>query len=297
MARNTRTWSDLIGLTNARMGKNLTGSDLTRLGFLLNSAARIIYEETPWWGRQLVLEPRTVERGYVSFSEDSYNVFGAGTTEANGLYVRNGSSVDGNPSYSMYDDDGTETHSIASTGNIAWAIQDVVTADILYSIGSSSTTPPETGWTVETDGDSPAPIVQALSDIGEYIGHWNGVKWECYGSERGFAYPDQNGIRVTDCSDVDTVYVAFKKDFNTQYGDGTAGTVSDIPSEWFDFMAYHAARSYRASQAQPDGYNPIALRDVQQVLDQALMKVSRQGIYDAIAKRFRTIYGTDVSVR
>jgi len=175
MAINTRTWAEAIGLTQARAGASFAGgTELTNVGFLLNSAARTIYDESRWWERFLVVEPRTVERGYVNYTEDSYNVFGAGTSDANGLYVRDGNSVDGNPLYSLYGDDGTKTHILESSGNVAWAIQNVATTEILYSIGSTSTTPPEMGWVVDTDGEEPAPLVQPLSEIGEYIGHWDG---------------------------------------------------------------------------------------------------------------------------
>jgi len=296
MAQNTRQWADLVRLTQARAGAAFAaGTELDNISFLLNSAAHIMYSETPWWERYLVVEPRTVERGYVAFTEDSYNVFGAGTTDANGLYVRDGNSVDGNPRYSLYAEDGTKTHDIESTGNVAWAIQDLVTAEILYSIGSSSTTPPESGWTVETDGESPAPLVQALSEIGEYIGHWNGQVFACSGSTPGTAYPDHNGIRITNCNQGDTAWVAYKKAFTDVYGDGENGTTSEVPSEWFEFMAYHAARSYQESQGEQ--IQSIALSTVQTVKDQALLKINRQGIYNNIASRFRTWYGCDVSVR
>jgi len=294
MAQNTRKWADLVRLTQARAGAAFSaGSELENLGYLLNSAAHIMYNDNPWWERYLVVEPRTVERGYVQFTEDSYNVFGAGTTEANGLYVRNGNIVDGNPTYTMTKDE-VDLYQITSTAGSLWAIQEIASGDILYSSVGGATVP-ESTWVVEADGEAPAPIVQALSEIGEYIGHWDGERWSCPTSERGYAYPDHNGIRITDCNVGDTVYVAFKKTFTDVYGDGENGTISEVPSEWFEFMAYHAARSYQESQGEQ--IQGIALSTVQMVKDQALMKISRQGIYDTIAKRFRTLYGTDYSVR
>lgn len=295
MAQNTRTWAEAVGLTQARAGASFAaGTELTNIGFLLNSAARTIYDESRWWERFLIVEPRTVERGYVSYTEDSYNVYGAGTTGANGLYVRNGSSVDTNPKYTMYKDD-VEVYQITSTAGSLWAIQDAVSGDILYSSVGGATVP-EGAWTVETDGDSPAPIVQALSEIGEYIGHWDGELWTCADSQRGQAYLDHNGIKIANCNHGDTVYVAYKKAFTDTYGDGENGTVSNIPSEWVEFMSYDAARAYAASQGNQDGYNPVAIRDVDRAMERALMKVSRQGINETIALYFRTNYGYDVSV-
>ena len=304
MAQGTRTWTELTGLTAARCGCALSGDDATQVGFLLNSAARQLYLENPWWERFLVLEPRTVERGYVSYSEDSFNVYGAGTSEVNGLYVSNGSSANGLPAYTLYDADGTtelynlwsrtigtNVFYISSTGIDVTSGQTTV---YINTTNPSATTPPLSGWTAIV-GEDPAPRVQALSEIGEYIGHWNGKKWSGANPTMGSAYPDQNGIRVTDSSQ-DIVYMAFKKSFNTTYGDGTSGTTSDVPSEWFEFMAYSAARSFMQSQRQSDSYQPIAISEVERVREQALLKINRQGIYASIAKRFRTYYNQDVSI-
>jgi hypothetical protein len=294
MAQGTRTWTELIGLTAARCGCALSGDDATQVAFLLNSAARQLYLENPWWERFLVLEPRTVERGYVSYSEDSFNVYGAGTSEANGLYVRNGDDG-GFPKYTKYGDDGVSAlFNIRTTELGEHELEDATGLDFYSASGSGSTVPPESGWSAQS-GESPAPRVQALSEIGEYIGHWNGKKWSGANPTMGTAYPDQNGIRVTDSSQ-DIVYMAFKKSFNTTYGDGTSGTTSDVPAEWFEFMAYSAARSFMQSQRQSDSYQPIAISEVERVREQALLKINRQGIYKTIAQRFRTYYNQDVSI-
>ena len=302
MAQGTRTWTELTGLTAARCGCALSGDDATQVGFLLNSAARQLYLENPWWERFLVLEPRTVERGYVSYSEDSFNVYGAGSSEVNGLYQRNG-TVNAIPAYTLYDADGTTPkYSLVSdgaSGDGFIVVNDPLTTNNrLYEasmVGDVSADEyPETGWASD-NGEDPAPRVQALSEIGEYIGHWNGKKWSGANPTMGTAYPDQNGIRVTDSSQ-DIIYMAFKKSFNTTYGDGTGGTTSGVPAEWFEFMAYSAARSFLQSQRQSDSYQPIAISEVERVREQALLKINRQGIYKTIAQRFRTYYNQDVSI-
>lgn len=455
MAQNTRTWAEAVGLTQARAGASFAaGTELTNIGFLLNSAARTVYDESRWWERFLVVEPRTVERGYVAYTEDSYNVFGAGTADVNGLYVRNGDE-NSLPRYSIYDSDLAEQYKVRATSaaGTTWEIVNTITLEGAYTYtGAASTMPPETGWsnsvttnyastdgvddkainadtdlisgiryltgmirsattgthyatisgaalTIEVttanvwqafvstsvdfgivqivdvsvgwDGDTnyseadwsevklrsadpfgplepetdpvdahykldeqssgsldgvtasdssgngndgtyvgctggsfelnsealaPGPLVQALSEIGEYIGHWDGELWTCADSQRGQAYPDHNGIKIANCNHGDTVYVAYKKSFTDTYGDGENGTVSDIPSEWLEFMSYDAARAYAASQGNQDGYNPVAIRDVDRAMERALMKVSRQGINETIALYFRTNYGYDVSV-
>lgn len=291
---NTRTWAEVVGLTQARAGAAFSsGTELTNIGFLLNSAARTIYDESRYWERYLVLEPRTASRGYIATTEDSINVYGAGTTEANGLYVRNGNSVDTNPKYTLYNDD-EAVYQITSTAGSIWAIQEVASGDILYSsIGGAIV--PEGVWTLETDGKSPAPIVQALSEIGEAIGYWGAAKWQENDPLSLTAYPDSNGIRVAS-NVTGTIYVAYKKAWSDTYGNGESGTLATVPTEWAEFMAYDAARSYRASQDSESGFNPIALRDVNNALERALMKPSREGAIAALTNQLKTQYSTDNSV-
>ena len=291
---NTRTWAEVIGLTQARAGAAFSsGTELTNIGFLLNSAARTIYDESRYWDRYLVLEPRTAARGYIATTEDSINVYGAGTAEANGLYVRNGNSVDTNPLYTLYKDD-VAVYQITSTAGSLWAIQDVVSSDILYSNVGGATVP-EGVWAVEAGGESLAPVVQALSEIGEAIGYWSAAKWSGNDPLTLTAYPDSNGIRVAS-NVTGTVYVAYKKAWTDTYGNGESGTLATVPSEWAEFMAYDAARSYRASQSGEDGFNPIALRDVNNALERALMKVSRSGAIAALTNQLKTQYSVDNSI-
>jgi len=291
---NTRTWAEVIGLTQARAGAAFSsGTELTNIGFLLNSAARTIYDESRYWDRYLVLEPRTAARGYIAATEDSINVYGAGTVEANGLYVRNGNSVDTNPLYTLYKD-GVAVYQITSTAGSLWAIQDLVSSDVLYSNVGGATVP-EGVWAVEAGGESPAPVVQALSEIGEAIGYWSAAKWSGNDPLTLTAYPDSNGIRVAS-NVTGTVYVAYKKAWTDTYGNGESGTLATVPSEWAEFMAYDAARSYRASQSGEDGFNPIALRDVNNALERALMKVSRSGAIAALTNQLKTQYSVDNSI-
>ena len=307
MAQQTRTWAEVVGLTQARAGAAFSsGTELTNIGFLLNSAARTIYDESRYWERFLVLEPRTAERGYIATTENSYNVYGAGTAAVNGLYVRNGNSMDGNPAFTLYDTDGTTAlYNLWSDTLDAWfitsdAIDTNPPTNIIYlaSVPQVLGNPPESGWVVcpvNCNGEEPAPAVQALSEIGEAIGYWGAAKWEGNDPLNLTAYPDSNGIRVAS-NVTGTIYVAYKKAWSDTYGNGESGTLATVPTEWAEFMAYDAARSYRASQDSESGFNPIALRDVNNALERALMKPSREGAIAALTNQLKTQYSTDNSI-
>jgi len=131
--------------------------------------------------------------------------------------------------------------------------------------------------------------------IDEVHGVWDGAKWTGASPQSLNFYPDGNGIRITN-GDTATVYVAYKKVLTDIYGDGTSGTVSDVPREWFEFMAYHAAFSYQVAERVGIEQMTIAYRDVQSRLDTQLLKISRQGIWRTIANQLETYYGRDVSV-
>jgi len=256
-----------------------------------------------------VLEPRTAARGYIATTEDGYNVYGAGFPASNGLYVRNGDE-DGKPSYNMVADGFPEFQ--LSWNLIRWEITTLVyitsegvvvtsegdwvyePGDVLYFNYAPDATPPEAGWVTGQGIDLP-PIVDALSEIGEAMGYWSGEKWAGGDPTSLTAYPDSNGIRVAS-NVTGTVYVAYKKAWTDTYGNGESGTLATVPSEWAEFMAYDAARSYRASQSGEDGFNPIALRDVNNALERALMKVSRSGAIAALTNQLKTQYSVDDSV-
>ena len=102
----------------------------------------------------------------ISPTRDEYNVTGAGADAANGVYVRNGNSIDGRPAYTLYDsDETTPLFYLWSDSPNLWYITDTPTDFIppnsYYFISSISATPPETGWLVNGFGEEPAPTVNA----------------------------------------------------------------------------------------------------------------------------------------
>jgi hypothetical protein len=238
-------------------------------------------------------------------------VYGGGFSPSNGLYVRNG-DLNGKPSYNLVEDGSPKfrlnwnsavfrweitalayitSAGVVVTSNGAWLYQP---GDFLYVNYGTDATPPGAGWVTDQGIDLP-PYVDALSEIGEAMGYWSGEKWAGGDPTSLTAYPDKNGIRVAS-NVTGTVYVAFKKSWTDTFGNGESGTLATVPTEWAEFMAYDAARSYRASQGGEDGFNPIALRDVNNALERALMKVSRSGAIAALTNQLKTQYSVDDSV-
>lgn len=304
MSLRTRAWHKVIGLAKARAGSGFGEGELYRLGLLLNSAAQIINDASPYWPRLLMLQPRSVVNGAVPLSEDSFYVYGGGTLAANGLYVRNG-VANTLPKYTKYDSNGTtplyNIEALDSNGD-DWILE-TEAGSTLYTVSNTSLTPPTTGWTVSA-GTAPVPVIETLYDIDECIEVWNGPKWNVNsGEERGLSvtskirwYASNPGIRLTNPQE-DIVFVGFKRDLTEEYGNGSDGTVSDVPNEWADFMAYHAARSWQDAQAGNFQSQGIALSQITKVLEDQLLKINRENAMQILSSYIETYYNYDRSVR
>ena len=302
---STRTYTEFIAQTQALCGASFAaGTELNNIMALGNLAARRASKESQWWERLLVAsEPRSVLRGRVAASEDSLNVYGAGTDAVNGLYVRNGNSLDGNPVYTLYDKNGTTVlYNLWSLSGTDWYI--TTTAKNIspqpddYRVTSSSVTPPSSGWSSINPGILPAPIVQALSDIDtcmlisptDYI---NG----CSSRPIRF-FVDSSGAVLRTSDAPTTVFVTYKKVLTDIYGDGGSGTVSNIPSEWFNYMTLYAAYMYQSSNRQnnPNAAYGLALREVENALQDELIRLEDQHVTDNLAKNIYTQTSQDNSL-
>lgn len=297
MATRDRTYAELRSQISAICGVDFEGSESTRVDGLINLAASRAKRSTDYWERFLVVdEPRTVSQGFVETSEDSFYVYGAGTEEVNGLFQRNG-TVNGVPAYSLFDEDRTtEKYSLVSNGlggDGFLVIGDAdVTNDPLYECGMDGTLPgyPETDWSADA-GTAPAPNLRATADI-ETALYWQ------KGADNARAYrtyefsSDTYGLRPWGNTDTNgIVYVTYVKKNTDIYGDGTGGTTTAIPEEWFDYMSLYASYMHQVSQRQQNnnaGYG-IALREVERSLQDQHMRIETQGtprmVQDNVASR------------
>lgn len=296
MALSTESWSDLVDLAGAHLGEDLGSNSktLTRLKSLANLAAKRAYRSHRFWPRFLVWnEPRSLSRGYIDFTEDSFHVYGAGTEAVNGLYVRNGTN-NTKPKYTKYDSDGTTalyniTASVSDGSN--WGLASGTGTSQYTYTGTTSDLPPTSGW-VASNGTAPAPLLVDVAEIdtiynisidGSPIVDGSGWSADRLVDSKGI-YAEVGG------SSVNQAYVTYKASLNAVYGDGTGGTTSDIPSEWFNYMALYAARQLQASsrQANPNQYVGVLGAEVQQALEDEHMKIEHDGIIDNLGRKIQT---------
>jgi len=86
------------------------------------------------------------------------------------------------------------------------------------------------------------------------------------------------------------VYVTYKAALTDTYGDGTGGTTSSIPDEWFDYIALYTARHMQIASRQNNDspFAVIASREVEDALVDQHMKIEHQGIIDNLGRKIET---------
>lgn len=289
MSLSTRTYDELWLTIKSFCGASLREEEKSRINQLINFAAKRAYQATPYWERYLITaEPRTASRNRIDSTEDSYHVYGAGTEAVNGLYVRNGSSADGNPAYTKYDTDGTALYNLYSEASVVWYIAstaiNAAVVNGLYYIVSASSTPPLSGWVADgsTVGVAPTPRLVDVAEIDTFLRIDQYDTFQDRAS-RPIGFHAIGGVaKLHDSDSSDVLYVTYKKAHTDVYGDGTGGTTSTIPDEWFNYMALHASYMFLSGErmSNPNGYTGIAYQEVKEAMQDELMRLEEQGLYN-----------------
>ena len=243
----TKSYDDLLALTTALIGAgSLTDPEKAQILQFVNRRAHEAYQTSESWPRYMVAnEPRTVVANQtVPYAEDSFYVFGAGTSAVNGLYTLSSSQfnshdvwerTDGSDSYFIR----RETHGSNNTWHIVKASSATqVTADAYYyEDGQDGNYPDETGWTVDTDGTAPTPTVVNVANIAEFIRihrtqpflNRSALEYDFYTTAQGAHIMNISG------GEANIAYVTYKKEFTPFTADS-----DNIPQEWFYFIAHGA---------------------------------------------------------
>jgi len=300
MAIKTQDWNTFIALTRARAGSRLKDTEIADIGVLANAAARTINDYSPYWPRLLKLQERAVDTsGNILYSGDSYEISGINVdADINGVYLRNGDSTDGAPAYTKYIG-GVATYNLFRVGGNNWILSDGPIDGAYtnsFQTGSTSDTPPSSWDSFSTVGGNwNATLIRTVKqdDIDEVITIWTGDKVadSTVQELRGW-YATGDGINIG-TTNYDTVYVGFKKDLTDVYGDGTGGTVSDIPFEWADYMSYSAARILQDGQRTAQDFAGIALRQIDEVLNNQLMRINRANAMNVFKHSLDTYFNND----
>ena len=251
----TRTYGDLFKLASALIG---TGGELStgeqdQLSHFINRRFSEIFNASPSWPRYITVgDPRPIGTNQiVSTQGGNVGVYGAGTAAVNGLYVRNGNSLDGNPAYTKYDSDGTTAlYNMWSDTLDLWSItSDAIDTNpptntiYIASVPPVLSNPPESGWYVcpTCTGEEPAPKANNLLGIGEFVRiHSTQPLLNRSAREYEF-YVSFAGAHILNIESTtnDTAWVTYKSEFTpyTITADYYTSTL-EVPAEFFNFISH-----------------------------------------------------------
>lgn len=92
---------------------------------------------------------------------------------------------------------------------------------------------------------------------------------------------------ITGSLDPSTVYVTYRKQLRDTYGDGTSGTITDIPEEWFPYIAHGTYADFLRMDGQQEKA-ALADQEARDILEDELMKISNSRVMDLVAMRTLT---------
>lgn len=97
---------------------------------------------------------------------------------------------------------------------------------------------------------------------------------------------DSSGANLIISNAPASVFVTYKKVLTDTYGD-TTGLISDVPSEWFDYIAHGVYADYLRAEGQQEK-SQTADQEASLILDDELIQVDQQGAGMTFGARYLT---------
>lgn len=109
------------------------------------------------------------------------------------------------------------------------------------------------------------------------------------GSSQDFDYILTNsGAKLIDGNQgVTSAFVTYKAQNADTYGDGTGGTVSDVPDEWFQYLAHGVSSDWLRAEGQHEKA-ALADQEANAILEDELIKISNSSVMDLVGTRVLT---------
>lgn len=310
MALQTETYANIKANTEALLGVTLSTGETTRFDALLNQYARKAYNASNYWQRWVVTgEPRSVSSiqypsqanlrtevdGIVQHTETGFptprvSVSGGvacltGICEFDGL-------VNGLASWKLTNCDGQTAVLSADTTTGKWKfLFSDADGSSLLSVSSDDTLA-TLNYTLPASGAGWTGITVTYGDYDEadtFLRIHKKAPYKGLAAPEYFFHVVDNGAILNTSSIPDYAYVTYRKRLTDTYGDGSGGTVSSIPLEWADYIAYGIALDMEMATRNitPDHRSLSRVR-LKELLDDELIKIDDQNIADHVASRTLT---------
>lgn len=101
-------------------------------------------------------------------------------------------------------------------------------------------------------------------------------------------YTDNTGAYLIDGAlNSSTAFVTYKKQNTDVYGDGTSGTTTTVPDEWFEYLAHGVYADWLRAEGQQEKA-AIADAEAMDKLQDELIRIDQMRTLPAIATRLQT---------
>lgn len=84
--------------------------------------------------------------------------------------------------------------------------------------------------------------------------------------------------------DPSSAFVTYRKQLTDTYGDGTSGTQSEIPIEWFQYIGHGVYADYLRMDGQQEK-SALADQEARMILENELLKLSNSRVMDLVGTR------------
>jgi hypothetical protein len=316
----TRLYSDLFGLVQALCGVAFSIADSIRIKALINRRANIAYRASNYWTRFLkVGEERYCTPAPVAATSvvpgSGYFVSTAETTDwslvglpAKAVFTATATggtmTVTAMTSGTIIVGDtlsragisaitvtrfitgtgGVGTYGISNTG-VAFVTGTVKTfgvGDYFVATGTA------TGTGTVRLANSTIPYTQTgLSPVDTFLRVFKQAPYAA-SSVQEFDYTVTSGGAKLVSGDLNplTAFVTYKAQFTDVYGDNT-GEVSDVPAEWFQYLAHSTYSDYLRAEGQQERAS-IAAAEADLVLQDELIRLDENHTSGFVSNRIRT---------
>jgi ribosomal protein L25 (general stress protein Ctc) len=101
-------------------------------------------------------------------------------------------------------------------------------------------------------------------------------------------YVDFNGAKITDGSlNSSAAFVTYKKQTTDVYGDGTSGTTTSIPDEWFEYLAHGTYSDWLRAEGQMEKA-VVADQEAMDKLTDELIRIDEMRSTALVSTRIQT---------
>ena len=248
----TRLYSDLFGLVQALCGVAFSIADSVRIKALINRRANIAYRASNYWTRFLKIG----EERYCTPPPTAANT----TIAGNGYFI----ATIGNTNFTL----------IGASSNT------VGTYFIATGVG--------TGTGTVRLANSTIPYTETgLSPVDTFLRVFKQAPYAA-SSVQEFDYTVTSGGAKLVSGDLNplTAFVTYKAQFTDVYGDNT-GEVSDVPAEWFQYLAHSTYSDYLRAEGQQERAS-IAAAEADLILQDELMRLDENHTSGFVSNRIRT---------